>query len=93
MTVKVKLPPGCSGFDCADGTKYTANRKGGTVEVSDRHASAINKGQYGETGFVSAKGALSFGTKEGRWCSNCNRIWNSWNKSCPRCGDACQLVD
>lgn len=88
MGVKVQLPPGCSGFDCADGTKYKANRKGGTVEVSDRHAKAINSGQYGDTGFVSAKGALSMGTKDGRWCQNCNRIWNAWNKVCSKCGQA-----
>lgn len=88
MTVKVQLPPGCSGFDCKDGTKYTANKKGGMVEVSDRHAKAINQGQYGDTGFISAKGALSFGTKEGRWCKPCLRLWNSWSKECPKCGVA-----
>ena len=87
MGVKVQLPPGCSGFDCADGTKYTANRKGGTVEVSDRHASAINSGQYGQQDFISAKSALSFGTKNGRWCQRCNRLWNAWNKTCSKCGD------
>jgi hypothetical protein len=87
MSVKVQLPPGCSGFDCKDGTKYTA-KPGGTVTVEDRHASAINKGQYGQQDFISAKGALSFGTKASRHCGSCRRVWNAWNDTCPRCGQA-----
>lgn len=86
MTTKVQLPPGCSGFDCKDGTKYTANRPGGQVEVSDRHASAINASQYAEQDFISAKGQLSFGTKRGQECVACRRTWNAWNVTCPRCG-------
>ena len=86
MSVKVNLPPGCSGLDAKDGTKYTANRPGGTVTVSDRHAKAINGGQFGEKGLVSAKGAQSFGTKVGMKCDQCNRVWNRWNTHCPRCG-------
>lgn len=90
MSVKVQLPPGCKGFDCKDGTKYTAGRAGGTVEVSDRHAKAINDGQYGQQDFISAKGALSFGTKKGKLCESCGRVWNAWNSTCPRCG--CETV-
>lgn len=92
MGTKVQLPPGCSGFDCKDGTKYTANKAGGQVTVEDRHASAINSGQYGDTGLVSAKGALSFGTKTGQLCEPCGRLWNSWNKVCPRCSSATLTV-
>jgi hypothetical protein len=84
-TVKVKLPPGCVGFDTTDGRKLNANKPGGTIEVSQRDADAINKGQYGQTGFISAKGAQSFGTKKGQLCPACGRIWNAWNKTCPKC--------
>lgn len=86
MSVKVQLPPGCSGLDCKDGTRYTASRPGGSISVDDRHASAINGGQYGDTGLVSAKGAVSFGTKRGQWCRACRRLWNAWNHECPKCG-------
>jgi len=86
MSVKVQLPPGCSGFDCKDGTKYTANKPGGSITVDERHANAINSGQFGDTGLVSAKGALSFGTKKGRLCETCNRLWNVWNHTCNKCG-------
>jgi len=86
MGTKVNLPPGCSGFDCKDGTKYTAAKPGGTIEVSSRHAKAINSGQFGDTGLVRADGAVSFGTKKGRECSACARVWNVWSKQCPRCG-------
>lgn len=86
MSVKVNLPPGCSGFDCKDGTKYTANRPGGTVTVDDRHAAAIERGQYGQHDFISGKGSQTFGTKVGMRCLPCNRLWNRWNAVCPRCG-------
>jgi len=86
MPTKVQLPPGCTGFDCKDGTKYTAERAGGSVTVDDRHASAINTGQYGQQDFISAKGSQSFGTKRGQRCTTCNRTWNAWNTTCPRCG-------
>lgn len=86
MSVKVPLPPGCGGFDCKDGTKYTADRPGGFVTVEDHHASAINKSQYAEMDFISAKGAQSFGTKRGRRCASCRRVWNAWSVACPRCG-------
>lgn len=86
MSVKVQLPPGCAGLDCKDGTKYTASRPGGSVSVDDRHASAINRGQYGEQGLISATGAVSFGTKRGRTCAPCRRVWNAWSEQCPRCG-------
>jgi hypothetical protein len=86
--VKVQLPPGCVGFDCKDGTKITANKPGGTVDVEDRHAKAINKSQYADTGMITATGALSFGTQEGRRCptENCRRLWNNWTKVCHKCG-------
>jgi hypothetical protein len=83
----VNLPPGCSGITCADGTRYSG-KKGGFVEVEDRHAKAI-KQQFGVAGkMLSATGAVSMGTKKGRWCKNCvpPRLWNVWNETCPRCG-------
>lgn len=93
MSIKVQLPPGCKGFDCKDGTKYTAKRAGGTIEVSDRHADAINNSQFGgDANLVSAKGSLSFGTKQGRWCAGCKKLWNSWSEKCPRCQADCDLV-
>lgn len=87
---KVQLPPGCRGFDAKDGTRYTASRPGGTVTVEDRHAKAINEGQFGgDANLVSATGALCLGTQKGRQCLNCadKRVWNVWNHQCPRCGE------
>lgn len=84
--MKVQLPPGCKGFDCKDGTKYTASRPGGSVTVEDRHANAINTGQFGQRDLISAKGAQTFGTKKGKYCLPCKRLWNAWNVECPRCG-------
>jgi hypothetical protein len=86
MSKRVNLPPGCSGFDCKDGTKIKADKPGGTVVISDRHADALNRSQFAEQGFISAKGALSFGTKRSMICVHCNRVWNAWNSTCPKCG-------
>lgn len=86
MVQKVNLPPGCSGFDAKDGTKYTASKPGGTVEVSDRHAAALNKSQYAEQDFIKAGAGWSFGTQQGRACAPCGRTWNAWNDVCPKCG-------
>lgn len=84
---KVNLPPGCYGFETTDGTKYDG-KPGGSVDIADHHARDITKGQYGQQGFISAAGALAFGTKKGRACTNplCRRIWNAWNETCHSCG-------
>lgn len=87
MSQRVNLPPGCSGFDCKDGTQYKADKPGGAVVVNDRHADALNHSQFTEQGLVNAKGAQSFGTKQGRYCQKCRRLWNVWNDTCPRCGE------
>jgi hypothetical protein len=83
--VTVQLPPGCKGFDCKDGTRYTAGKAGGFVKVDERHARAINQGQYGQQDFISGKGQQSFGTRKGQLCTSCGRIWNAWNKTCLKC--------
>jgi hypothetical protein len=87
---RVNLPPGCSGFDTQDGTRYTAKRPGGVVEVSEHHASAIETGQFGgNANLLTATGAVYVGTKKGRQCLNCpdKRVWNVWNATCPKCGE------
>jgi hypothetical protein len=85
---QVHLPPGCIGFDAKDGTRYTAKKAGGTVNVDERHAKAINEGQFGgDANLVTAKGGLTFGTKKGRECPKCRRVWNVWNAQCPKCGE------
>jgi hypothetical protein len=94
MSTKVQLPPGCYGFDCKDGTKYTG-RPGGSVTVSDRHAKALNQSQFGgDANLVGNVGRVSFGTKKTRVCAPCGgRRWNAWNETCPRCGEPCELVE
>lgn len=85
MSKRVNLPPGCVGFDAADGTRPTADKPGGTVIVSDRQAKAIDEGQYGQLGFITGKEPQSFGTKKGMECPKCHRVYNAWNDTCPRC--------
>jgi hypothetical protein len=85
---KVNLPPGCSGFTCTDGTKYTG-KPGGHVDVSESHAYDISRNSElgGNGGLVSLSNVLTIGTKKGQWCNACGRMWQAWSKVCPRCGE------
>jgi hypothetical protein len=93
VSVRVNLPPGCDGLNMEDGTRYTRNSRG-SVEVSDRHATAVQKQVGGEGGLAFAGGFRGFlGTKRGRWCVACARLWNVWSHECPRCGEATVTED
>lgn len=85
---KVNLPPGCAGFTCADGTRYSSGKPGGHVNVSEKHARDISKNAQlgGNAGLVSLSTALVIGTKKGRWCMDCGRLWQGWSYMCPKCG-------
>lgn len=85
MAVRVEMPAGCFGFSMQDGTKYSG-RPGGHVTVTDEHARAIERTNGGDAGLVQAKYRSFMGTKAGRWCESCRRLWNSWSVACPRCG-------
>ena len=87
--VQVNLPPGCKSLAMEDGTRYTASRGGGTVNVTHSHAVAINKMPgNGDAGLVTAHFRAFGGTKAGRTCPCSLTVWNSWTKICPRCGEA-----
>jgi hypothetical protein len=85
MSTRIELPPGCSGITCQDGTRYTG-RKGGSVVVDDRHAAAIARSRHGGTGLITAARMTQLGTRTGRWCPACARLWQAWSRTCPRCG-------
>lgn len=85
MTVRVPLPPGCSGFNFTDGTEYKG-RPGSTVTVADEHAPFIRKQVGGDAGLVGHASFRSFmGTRDGRWCPECGFIAQKWSVTCPRC--------
>lgn len=87
--MKVQLPPGCKGFDCKDGTRYTATKPGGQVTVSDRHADAIKDSQFaGDAQLIGNIGRESFGTRRTMKCPKCRRLWNAWTTECHKCGEA-----
>lgn len=87
MGVRVNLPPGCDGLNMQDGTRYTRNRRG-SIEVSENHAAAVERQIGGEGGLAYAAGFRGFlGTRRGRWCTACTRLWNAWSHECPRCGE------
>lgn len=91
MTVRVNLPPGCDGLNMQDGTRYSGR---GHVDVADSHAKAVeNLTTGGDAGLVSARGRTYLGTRKGRRCSRCRRLWNAWSYLCPRCGDVTDPED
>ena len=93
---RVNLPPGCAGF--ADGdTKYMAAAGPGSyVNIDDTDPAgkkALKKlaGQdYAQAGLVDAGPEKFFVRRgpEGRWCPHCdcNTIFHSWTRTCPKCG-------
>ena len=89
MTTRIQLPPGCSGLDSRDGTRYTASRPGGSVVIEDQHAAEMKRSKRSRdssSGLLSLKQSFSFGTREGRRCETCRRTWNGWSFTCPKCG-------
>lgn len=93
MSLKVTLPPGCSGFSMQDGTEYKG-RPGGHVTVADEHAPYIRRQVGGDAGLVGHASfrVLGLGTKKGRWCGTCKRTWQAWSAECPRCGEATEAA-
>jgi hypothetical protein len=94
--IRTELPPGCSSLRMEDGSVYPSEtgRPGGFVNVEEHHAAAINHlPGNGDAGLVAAKGRHFLGTKDGRWCTACRRLWQCWSVVCPRCGEATEPED
>lgn len=81
------LPEGCRGVDMASG-QYTA-RPGDRIQVSPGNADIIRQRAAG----VRRGETFAFGTRRGRRCEPCGRLWNAWNASCPRCEMPTEEVD
>jgi hypothetical protein len=81
---RVQLPDGCYGLDMANGRQYTAD-PGGQVNVDAADAKYINTSFYGTAGIMRGGPQFSIGTRLGRWCAGCKRIWQNWSTFCPKC--------
>lgn len=88
-TTRVTLPDGCTGIDMADGTRYTPRPGQEHIEVNPAHAAAIKSSRWGQMGLLPGE-AFTFGTRAGRLCAPCNRMWNAWTDTCHRCGQPTQ---
>lgn len=87
---RVSLPTtgkktGAFGLEFPDGYKTPRVRPGGSVEVDDYHARQIRGSSNARLGLISSGQALSIGTRKGRWCDACRRIWQAWSARCPKC--------
>lgn len=90
---KVQLPDGCYGLEMASGKKYRAGKPGGAVEVSSSDAHYINTSWYGQSGVMNGSAQFALGTKRGRFCTACKRVWQAWSEHCPRCGQDTTLME
>src|ERR1700722_9284490 len=89
---KINLPPGCNGF--ADGDKkYLSAKPSGSLYLDDvKDANALRKlknQDYASAGLVDAgpeKQFIKDPRKQGRWCKQCNRLWQAWTLQCNKCG-------
>ena len=84
MSERITLPPGCAGFTTADGRTLKA-KPGGTITLEDNDAKRLMRSQHASIGLIS-KQSFRLGTRDGRWCTGCRRLWQGWSLECPRCG-------
>lgn len=89
----IRLPDGCSGLDMADGRKYSAGKPGGLVEMSNTDAKYLRRSWYGQSGVMRGGPQFTLGTRRGRWCAPCKRVWQAWSADCPRCGKTTTVLE
>jgi hypothetical protein len=83
---RVNLPPGCYGIEVA-GYKSRRVKPGSHLDIDNpRVARLIGKSSNTELGIISNKELVGIGTKAGRWCKPCKRLWQAWSETCPKCG-------
>jgi hypothetical protein len=80
---RITLPEGARAVNMADPRRYTAG-PGDQVEVSPGHAANIRRLAQR----VRSGERFALGTRRGRHCGPCDRLWNVWSAACPRCGAA-----
>jgi hypothetical protein len=82
---RINLPPGAYGLSL--GSFKTKRVKPGTsVNVDDpKILKLIKNCSNTELGILSDKELVGIKTKNGRWCQECRRLWQTWSKTCPKC--------
>lgn len=85
MSTRVKLPPGCTGFRKASDNSVIDGKSGGTVTLEGPDEKSLLKSQHRAIGLVTPE-TWTIGTKKGRYCVPCSRMWQAWSEVCPRCG-------
>lgn len=83
--MRTKVPPGCVGFRTRDGRTIDKNADG-SVTLEGRDEQLFKKSVHKGVGLVSTEETWTLGTKKGRYCKPCIRLWNVWNDVCPKCG-------
>lgn len=85
MSERITLPPGCAGFTTADGRTLKA-KPGSSIVLEDGDAKRLLNSGHVSAGVISRQ-SHRLGTKHGRWCVECRRLWQGWSYECPKCGE------
>lgn len=81
-----RTPPGCTGLQMQDGTRYDAGRDGRiTVDRPDhaRHIERVGRNGGGHVHKVMVGAPVGVPSKQ---CSPCRFTAYSWQSRCPKCG-------
>jgi hypothetical protein len=81
---ELRVPPGCTGLQMEDGSRYDASRSGRLTVDRPEHVKAIMKASEASGGPIARAihGAPS-GTSS-RYCPECTFIGYGWQRDCPK---------
>ncbi len=81
---ELRVPPGCTGLQMEDGSRYDASRSGRLVVDRPEHVKAIMKASAASGGPISrAVHGAPTGTPS-RHCPVCTFIGYGWQQECPK---------
>lgn len=82
---ELRVPPGCTGLQMQDGTRYNASRTGRLEDV-DRpdHVREIMRRSDESGGMISRAVYAAVADTSSRHCPECTFIGYGWQRECPK---------
>lgn len=84
------VPPGCTGLQMQDGTRYPATRTGRVVVDNANHAKHIERVSGNGGGHIH-RSTGGIPVTNSKHCPTCRFVGYGWQSTCPR--DGSPLVD
>lgn len=67
----------------SDGSQF--NSRTGTVSIPDEYMPELATSTAVTSGILRTGQSFRLGTKVGKVCPQCSRIWQAWTLVCPKC--------